>query len=533
MISEQQLEALDPQVRQAMLSLMSEVAARDEQLRAKDALIDRRERDVAFKQALIDKLTHEVAVLKRMKFAATSEKFAGSAEQKSLLEDTLEEDLAELGREIKRLGVDGDAASDKTTGKKTPKRQALPPHLPRRDVHHEPASTVCGCGCQMQRMGEDVAEKLDYQPGVFTVERHVRGKWVCRHCETLVQAPVPAHVIDKGIPTTGLLAQVLVAKFMDHMPLYRQEAVFERAGHVIARSTLAAWVGECGAQLQPLVQALADELRRHAVLHADETPVAMLKPGNGKTHRAYMWSYCTPSSNLTKAVVFEFSETRSGANVREFLRLDTPSAWKGTLVTDGFSGYRACFDKGVTSAQCMAHARRKFHELWVNHGSQVGRQALRFCQSLFRIEREIEDETPEERRRIRQRKSLRVLAVFHRWLLAQRQLVPPGSATIKAIDYSLRRWDELTHFVDDGDVPISNNWVENHIRPIALGRSNWLFAGSLRAGKRAAAVMSLLHSARINGHEPYAYLKDVLERLPTQPASRVDDLLPHRWKPLA
>ena len=533
MISEQQLEALDPQMRQAMLSLMSEVAARDEQLRAKDALIERRERDVAFKQALIDKLTHEVAVLKRMKFAATSEKFAGSAEQKSLLEDTLEEDLAELGREIKRLGVDGDAASDKTTGKKTPKRQALPPHLPRRDVHHEPASTVCGCGCQMQRMGEDVAEKLDYQPGVFTVERHVRGKWVCRHCETLVQAPVPAHVIDKGIPTTGLLAQVLVAKFMDHMPLYRQEAVFERAGHVIARSTLAAWVGECGAQLQPLVQALADELRRHAVLHADETPVAMLKPGNGKTHRAYMWSYCTPSSNLTKAVVFEFSETRSGANVREFLRLDTPSAWKGTLVTDGFSGYRACFDKGVTSAQCMAHARRKFHELWVNHGSQVGRQALRFCQSLFRIEREIEDKTPEERRRIRQRKSLRVLAVFHRWLLAQRQLVPPGSATIKAIDYSLRRWDELTHFVDDGDVPISNNWVENHIRPIALGRSNWLFAGSLRAGKRAAAVMSLLHSARINGHEPYAYLKDVLERLPTQPASRVDDLLPHRWKPLA
>jgi transposase len=532
MISEQQLEALDPQVRQAMLSLMSEVAARDEQLRAKDALIERRERDVAFKQALIDKLTHEVAVLKRMKFAATSEKFAGSAEQKSLLEDTLDEDLAELDREIKRLGADDDAAGDKA-GKKTPKRQALPPHLPRRDVHHEPESTVCGCGCQMQRMGEDVAEKLDYQPGVFTVERHVRGKWVCRHCETLVQAPVPAHVIDKGIPTAGLLAQVLVAKFLDHLPLYRQEAVFERAGHVIARSTLAAWVGECGAQLQPLVQALADELRRHAVLHADETPVAMLKPGNGKTHRAYMWSYCTPSSNPTKAVVFEFSETRSGENVREFLRLETPSAWKGTLVTDGFSGYRACFDKGVTSAQCMAHARRKFHELWVNHGSQVGRQALRFHQSLFRIEREMENKTAEERRRIRQRKSRRVLAVFHRWLVAQRQLVPPGSATIKAIDYSLKRWGELTHFVDDGDVPISNNWVENHIRPIALGRSNWLFAGSLRAGKRAAAIMSLLHSARINGHEPYAYLKDVLERLPTQPASRIEDLLPHRWKPSA
>jgi len=532
MIDAQQLEALDPQVRQALLSLMADVAARDEQLRARDALIEQREREAAFKQALIDKLTHEVAVLKRLKFAATSEKFAGSAEQRSLLEDTLDADLAELGQEMKRLGVDIDAGDD-NTGKNTPKRKALPPHLPRRDVHHEPTTTVCACGCQMQRIGEDVAEKLDYQPGVFTVERHVRGKWACRHCETLMQAPVPAHVIDKGIPTTGLLAQVLVAKFLDHMPLYRQEAIFERAGHVIARSTLAQWVGECGALLQPLVDALAEELRRNVVLHADETPVAMLKPGNGKTHRAYMWSYCTPSSNPTKAVVFEFSETRSGENVRDFLRLDTPGAWQGTLITDGFSGYRACFDKGVTSAQCMAHARRKFHELWANHGSEVGRQALRFHQALFRIERDIEHETAEGRRRTRQRKSRRVLAVFHRWLVAQRQLVPPGSATMKAIDYSLKRWGELTHFVNDGDVPISNNWVENHIRPIALGRSNWLFAGSLRAGKRAAAIMSLLHTARINGHEPYAYLKDVLERLPTQPASRIDELLPHRWSPSA
>jgi transposase len=355
---------------------------------------------------------------------------------------------------------------------------------------------------------------------------------VCRCCEKLIQAPVPAHVIDKGIPTAGLLAHLLVAKFLDHLPLYRQEHIFERAGHLIARSTLAQWVGECGAQLQPLVRALADELRRHVVLHADETPVAMLKPKHlrdGKTHRAYIWSYCTTSANPTKAVVFEFSETRAGENVREFLKLDTPQAWQGTLVTDGFSGYNANTNKGVTSAQCMAHARRKFNDLWANHRSEVGRKALRHHQCLFRIEREIEDLPSDERRRIRQRKSRRVLVVFHRWLLAQRQLVPPGSATIKAIDYSLKRWKELTRFVDDGDVPISNNWVENHIRPIALGRANWLFAGSLRAGKRAAAIMSLLHSARINGHDPYAYFKDVLERLPTHPASRIDELLPHRW----
>jgi transposase len=384
----------------------------------------------------------------------------------------------------------------------------------------------------MQRIGEDVAEKLDYQPGVFTVERHVRGKWACRCCQTLVQAPVPAHVIDKGIPTASLLAQVLVAKFLDHLPLYRQEAIFERAGHLIARSTLAQWVGECGAQLQPLVQALADELRRHLVLHADETPVAMLKPKHlrdGKTHKAYLWSYCTTSANPVKAVVFEFCETRSGENVREFLKLDTSNAWQGTLVTDGFSGYSATTTKGVTSAQCLAHARRKFNDLWVNHGSEVGRKALRHYQVLFRIEREIEDLSADERRQLRQRKSRRVLAVLHRWLLAQRQLVPTGSATMKAIDYSLKRWPQLTRFVDDGDVPISNNWVENQIRPIALGRANWLFAGSLRAGRRAAAVMSLLHSARINGHDPYAYLKDVLERLPTHQASRIDELLPHRW----
>ena len=512
MISAQQLDALDPQTRQAMLSLLAEV-------RAKEELIAQRDREAAFKQALIDKLTHEMAVLKRLKFAATSERFASTLapEQKSLLEETLDADLAELGREIER--EQGSAGDKDKTEKKTPKRAPLPPHLPRRDVTHEPTDTTCGCGQPMQRIGEDVAEKLDYQPGVFTVERHLRGKWACRCCQKLVQAPAPAHVIDKGIPTAGLLAHLLVAKFMDHLPLYRQEHIFERAGHLIARSTLAQWVGECGAQLQPLVQALADELRRHVVLHADETPVAMLKPKHLRT----------TSANPTKAVVFEFCETRAGENVREFLKLDTPLAWKGTLVTDGFSGYTATTTKGVSSAQCMAHARRKFNDLWANHRSEVGRKALRYHQCLFRIEREVEDLTSDERRQVRQRKSRRVLAVFHRWLLAQRQLVPPGSATIKAIDYSLKRWAELTRFVNDGDVPISNNWVENHIRPIALGRANWLFAGSLRAGKRAAAIMSLLHSARINGHDPYAYFRDVLERLPTHPASRIDELLPHRW----
>ncbi len=379
-------------------------------------------------------------------------------------------------------------------------------------------------------MGQDVAEKLDYQPGVFTVERHIRGKWVCAKCETLIQAPVPAHVINKGIPTAGLLAQVLVAKYADHLPLYRQEGIFARAGLALPRSTLAQWVGQCGVQLQPLVDALRAELLRHCVLHADETPVAMLKPGNGKTHRAYLWSYCTTSYNDTRAVVFDFADSRAGQHARDFLGLPGENGWHGSLVCDDFSGYKACFEMGVTEAGCLAHARRKFHELWANHQSNIGERALRFFIQLYDIEREVHEMDAVQRRRIRQERSQPVADAMHVWLTEQRKKVPEGSATIKAIDYSLGRWRALTRYIDDGDLPADNNWVENQIRPIAIGRNNWLFAGSLHAGKRAAAVMSLVHSARLNGHDPYAYLKDVLARLPTQPASRVDELLPHRWQ---
>jgi transposase len=203
--------------------------------------------------------------------------------------------------------------------------------------------------------------------------------------------------------------------------------------------------------------------------------------------------------------------------------------WQGKLVTDDFSGYKACFELGVTEVGCMAHARRKFHELWVHHQSAVGERALKFFIQLYEIEREVRDLPADERRVIRQDKTKRIADALQQWLTQQRQKVPDGSATAKAIDYSLKRWKALVRFIDDGELPIDNNWVENQIRPIAIGRNNWLFAGSLRAGKRAAAVMSLVHSARLNGHEPHAYIRDVLERLPTQPASRIDELLPHRW----
>jgi transposase len=511
-----QLHQLDaPQLREMVRSLMGTLVARD--------------REIAFKQATIDKITHEMAVLKRLKFAARSEAF--NAEQKSLLEETIDADLAALQAELDKVRPDEQNKGEK----RSPKRQTLPAHLPRREIHHEPENTTCSCGCKLERIGEDVAEKLDYTPGVFTVERHVRGKWVCAHCESLVQAPVAPHIIDKGIPTTGLLAQVLVAKFLDHLPLYRQERIFERAGLPIARSTLAQWVGECGAQLQPLVDALRIELLKHDVLHADETPVAMLKPGNGRTHRAYLWSYCTTRYNQTQVVVFDFAESRAGQHARDFLGLpgsDHNRGWLGKLVCDDYSGYKQLLTMGVTEAGCLAHARRKFFDLWVNHKSPVAEEALRYFIQLYDVEREVQDVDPDERRRIRQLKAQPVTDALGQWLTLQRQRVPDGSATAKAIDYSLNRWAALTRYLDDGDLPCDNNWVENQIRPIAIGRSNWLFAGSLRAGKRAAAIMSLVHSARLNGHDPYTYLRDVLERLPTQPASRVDELLPHRWRAL-
>jgi transposase len=481
--------------------------------------------EIRHKQATIDKLTHEMAVLKRLKFAARSEAF--TAEQKSLLEEAIDEDLEALALDLERA----QPTESKPEPKQQPKRQPLPAHLPRREIRHEPASTVCGCGCALKRIGEDVAEKLDYIPGIFTVERHIRGKWVCAKCETLVQAPVPAHIIDKGLPTTGLLAQVLVAKYADHLPLYRQEAIFERAGLGLSRSTLAQWVGACGVQLQPLVDALKAEMLSRTELHADETPVRMLKPGLGKTHRTYLWSYGTTVYDELKAVVFDFAETRGGRHVQTFFGQDTNAGWRGTLICDDYAAYKQLFGERITESGCLAHARRKYFDLWANHKSPLAEQALTFFGALYDIEREVKDLDVDERRRIRQLKARPIADDLKTWLIAQRQKVPEGSAIIKAIDYSLHRWVALTRYLDDGRLPADNNWIENRIRPIALGRANWLFVGSLRAGQRAAAIMSLIGSAKLNDLDPYAYLRDVLERLPTHPVSRIGELLPHRWHP--
>ena len=476
--------------------------------------------ELRYQRALNEKLSYECALLKRMKFAAQSERF--DAEQRTLLEGEIEADLAAVAVEIEQLQPPAAVPE----AKQQPKRQPLPANLPRREIRHEPESITCQCGCRMQRIGEDVAEKLDYVPGVFTVERHIRGKWACAKCETITQAPVAAHVIDKGIPTAGLLAQVLVAKYQDHLPLYRQETIFARAGLGLPRSTLAQWVGTCGVRLQPLVDALKTEILTRRVLHADETPVQMLKPGKGATHRAYLWAYAPGAFEDIRAVVYDFCESRAGEHARHFL-----GDWKGALVCDDFAGYKATIASGVTEVGCLAHARRKFFDLHAANKSQIAGFALEQFAKVYDIERDAKELNTDERQAMRQQHSKPILDALHEWMTLHRQKLPDSTATAKALDYSLRRWTALTRFIDDGQLPVDNNWIENQIRPIAIGRNNWLFAGSLRAGQRAAAVMSLVQSARMNGLDPYVYLRDVLTRLPTHKASQIEELLPHRWQP--
>lgn len=347
-----------------------------------------------------------------------------------------------------------------------------------------------------------------------------------------MQAPVAPHIIDKGIPTANLLAQVLISKYADYLPLYRQEQIYACAGVELPRSTLADWVGRCGVELTPLVERLRACLLGHAVLHADETPVPMLSPGKKKTHRAYIWAYATPQTAAVQGVVYDFQPSRSGQACRDFL-----ADWQGKLVCDDYQGYKAGFTQGITEAGCWAHARRKFFELSERGDSPIADKALQMIGLIYDIERAIADAAPEglppvhehERRRIRQAKARPLVEKFRERLIHQRSELTDGTRTARAIDYNLKRWEALARYLDDGDVPIDNNWIENQIRPWALGRKNWLFTGSLRSGQRAANVMSLIQSAKINGLDPQAYLRDMLERLPSTKYSDIDSLLPHNW----
>lgn len=512
-------------------------------------------------QALIDAIAKQQRLIHRL-FGQKSEGL--TPKQDHLNKETALEDLALLEQAhdnfLANLSDDERAklvaskpidTQEKGTQSETPtkpkrqKRLVIPDNLDIHTIIHEPPSTTCECGCQMTQIGQDVQDKLGFKPKQFYRERHVYPKYICRNAECnrekLVQAKTDAQIIDKSIATPALLAHVLISKYADHLPLYRQSLIYQRSGVYLSDSTLADWVGRCGVQLGFLVNRLRQMILTQPILHADETPIKVLngygvKDVKGKLKQGYVWAYVTPKHSPIKAVVYDFAQGRGSEYPNAFLQ-----GFKGKLVCDGYNGYKPLFGRGVIEVGCMAHARRKFHELHVTGQSLISIEALELFQTLYAVEREIDErfeknQTPLPRdaqivRQVRQEKAKPVADKLYAWLQQKRLGTTKNADITKAIEYCLKRWTALTRYLDDGSLPIDNNWAENQMRPWALGRKNWLFAGSLESGQRAASIMSLIQSARLNGLDPYAYLADVLRRLPTHPDSQIDELLPHVWQP--
>jgi transposase len=471
-----------------------------------------------------------------------------NAEQRRLFEETLAEDEAGLREQLERLRQEAAAAAAAAAASDTPtkasprkpRRNPFPEHLRRVEHRHEPEHTDClehGCGRPMTRIGEGISERLDVVPAEFFVHRHIYGKWACRCCQVLRQAPSVAEVIEGGVAASGFVAHTLIIRFVDHLPYYRQETVNARSGVHTPRSTLASIAGQAGPALEPLHEAQRRFILSCAVLHADETPVALLDPGAGKTRRAYVWAYARSWHDAVPGVIYEFCPGRGAQYPLAFLAGQDRHGkrWSGTLLTDRYSAYETVVDPRLypdrVGAACAAHARRNFEELTRDGTSVAGLEAVRRFACIYKVEAQLKDLSDDERRAQRQRLAKPLWEELQHWLQLERRLVADGGPTAKAIDYTLGHWTALTRHLDDGAVAIDNNHLERQIKPWAMGRRAWMFVGSELAGQRAAIVMSLVQSARMNGHDPWAYLRDVLQRLPTQPNSRIDDLLPHRWQP--
>ncbi|AQH05063.1 transposase (plasmid) [Burkholderia sp. KK1] len=460
-----------------------------------------------------------IAKLQRMQFGRKSEKIDCQIEQLELrLEDLQADDGA--------ANVDAPMRS-RPEGRKSTGRKPLPDHLPRIDGVHLPDDACCPqCGGALGELGEDVAEQLDYVPGHWHVIRHRRLKKACTCCDCIVQAPPPGRPIDRGIPGPGLLAHVLVGKFCDHLPLYRQSVIYARDGVELSRSTLADWVDQCSALLRPLVEVIRRYVMAASKIHADDTPVPVLEPGNGKTRTARLWTYVRDhrpaGSKDAPAVWFAYSPLRAGEYPQAHLK-----DFKGTLQADAFAGYNAIYEVGdVREAGCMAHARRKFHDLFVARKNEVNTEALRRIGELYAIEAAIRGKPPDERKRVRQEQARPLLDSFETWLRSTLSTVSQKGDTAKAINYALNQWAALELYVDDGRVEIDNNAAERALRAVALGRKNFLHFGSDSGGERGAAVYTLVGTAKLNGLDPEACLRHVIARIAEHPVNRVDELLP-------
>lgn len=470
----------------------------------------------------IDLLTLELAHLKRMRFGQKNEAYRHL--QPDLFEETKVEDIAALEAELEAALEVATATAPVRPARPKAGRPPLPEHLERVVHRHEPENCSCHqCGGELTLIRDEISEKLEIIPSRFIVHQHIYPQMACRPCETMQANPVPPAIIDGGMAGPGLLAWVVTSKFLDHIPLYRQEGMAAREGVTLARSTLAGWVGKIGVALQPLSDRLAEMLRGGLVLHADETPVAQLSPGQGKTQRSYLWVY--RSNDLEGGppiVVFDYQTGRAGKYARDFLQ-----SWCGHLMVDDYGGYKALLsEKGMTELACLAHVRRKYVDLYQANHSPMADEAIRRISELYAIEQRGRHLNTEDRRVLREREAMPLLASMQAWLTSTRTTVVDGSGTAKAMDYSLRRWPALERYAQSGLLPIDNNPCENAIRPVAVGKKNWLFIGSERAGKRAASILTLLGTAKLNGLDPALWLRDTLEKLPSWPHSRLDELLP-------
>ncbi|MBS1823510.1 MAG: IS66 family transposase [Acidobacteria bacterium] len=466
----------------------------------------------------IERLELLVDKLQRMLFGTKSEKVLRQIEQ---LELQLEELQAANAIEEKHT------ASFEQPVVAKPFRRPLPEHLPREVHTHRPDHDACpDCGGSLRELGQDTAEMLEYVRACFKVIRHVRPKLSCDTCDRIVQSPSPSRPIDRGLADPGLLAHVLVSKYADHQPLYRQSEIYAREGVTLDRSTLAGWVGATSELLAPLVNAIRTHVMSATKLHADDTPVPVLAPGNGKTRTGRLWTYVRddrPAGDRTPpAVWFAYSPDRKGENPQQHLK-----SYRGSLQADAYAGFQNLYDEGrIVEAACWAHARRKFHEIHIAHASPITSEAIERIAALYAIEAEIRGSTPEIRKEIRQTRARPLIDSLHTWLEVTLAKLSRKSDTAAAIRYALSRWTALTRYIDDGQLEIDNNAAERALRVVALGRKNYLFAGSNAGGERAAAIYSLIGSARLNGLDPEIYLHHVLTHIADHPISSIDQLLP-------
>ena len=519
------------------------------ELTAKTAELEAAKNGLVVTQLTIEKLKAQIAKLRREKFGASSERIERVIAQLELALEEAEMAKAEAAAsapeqpEPETPAPSTDDQSAETPAPEKKKRRALPPEFPRRDVVHMPADVCKTCGgSELRIVGESVTEVLEYIPGRFKVNRHVRPACSCRKCETMMQAPMPELPIPRGMAGPSFLAHIAIAKFCDHLPLYRQAEIYARAGLDIDRGLLADWLGHIAWLLSPLVEAVAEHVMAGRVIHADDTPVPVLAPGAGKTKTGRQWVYLRDerphAGAAPPAVLYRYTPDRKGEHCRAEL-----ARFVGWLHADGYAGFGRLYDiagaRGETAllqgpprvaeVACWSHARRGFFDEYASHNSGIAKEALDRIGALFDIERLIIGKPPEIRRSVRQRMARPKIDELAAWLDAQLKLIPGKSDLAGAIRYARSRWGALTRYLDDGRLEISNNAAENQIRPLALGRKNWLFAGSDSGGARAAAFCTVIRTAKLNNVEPEAWLTDVIARIGAHPINRLTELLPWNW----